>query len=701
MTLDIRGSKKTTGISDNQFVVLEELLSNSIDSYLIRKHFCSDIDPLEVIFDISLYKKDLFSNSNVNLTLTCTDNGAGMANDQVKAFVTKDSTFKDDLKINGIGKCFGSGRVQFFHFFNNFSIESIYEENKKIFVRKLKISSDDKEITENCFDKNEIANRDFKTSFKFSDLSDEAYKKHFLSKDLRAEFSAKNVKHHILSTFLQRFITLRGIAGQFKIYINSEFDKKNLNQEIIDSADLPKKFSEKSIKIKCIHGYVENTKEYNLKISTYKFPEIAYPGFVHDVALCANSSIVKSLTNKFLKVRGDRSRSINENYYLILIESDYLESKVNIRRDGFDIHSNCRNGDIISKEPSMEDITDSIEDFILEILTPTDFDRQALIEETGYKFGISPVMLAETRVKVKYGDSADMIAKRVLKKYQEEIIDDTSSIFDLKKHLLDLDPRKSDFRNHVNAISWKYTSTIKKMDMANLSQLVVRRSAMLDVLRYAVDGLLSLQENSNGRKENEKIIHNIFFPMGKDSNENVDHDIWILNEEYHYFSHIASDKSLASIPWNETENIFDSDIDSELEKVFKKNNQENRLKRPDIAIFNQEGSAIIIELKAPGVELQDHIFDLQEYSRLLAAKSKGRINKFYGYLIGDTINENRMDNNYTKFASGNGYFHTVKIKDFDSGIQYGDLYVEVLFYRDFIDRAEQRLKIYKEKLGIA
>jgi hypothetical protein len=37
MTLDIRGSKKTTGISDNQFVVFEELLSNSIDSYLIRK----------------------------------------------------------------------------------------------------------------------------------------------------------------------------------------------------------------------------------------------------------------------------------------------------------------------------------------------------------------------------------------------------------------------------------------------------------------------------------------------------------------------------------------------------------------------------------------------------------------------------------------------------------------------------------------
>ncbi|MBI5751681.1 MAG: VRR-NUC domain-containing protein [Hydrogenophilales bacterium] len=188
--------------------------------------------------------------------------------------------------------------------------------------------------------------------------------------------------------------------------------------------------------------------------------------------------------------------------------------------------------------------------------------------------------------------------------------------------------------------------------------------------------------------------------MGKDSNESVDHDIWLLNEEYHYFQHIASDKSLASIPWNDTGKLFDSDVDSSLEALFAKNNQEHSKKRPDIAIFNQEGSAIIIEFKAPGVELQDHINDLYQYARLLAAKSNGKIKKFYGYLIGDTLDETRMPGSFKKFPSSLGYFDTGGISDLVTNKQYGELYIEVLFYSQFVERAEGRLKVYKNKLNI-
>lgn len=699
MTLDIRGSKKT-GISDNPFVVFEELLSNAIDSYLIRKASTENISDLDVRFNIDLFSDDLVSKEMLALKITCTDNGAGMGDQQVKAFVTKDSTFKDDLRINGIGKCFGSGRIQYFHFFDHLKIESRYESDGKQFLRTLDVDSNIKEISEVSFDRKEVDPRDLTTSISLTRLSDTAIKKHFSTVHLPTEFSAKNIRRHILITFLQRFIALKNIISDFKITIESRMVEQEADAEVISSSDLPKKLPVDDIPIVCSHAHSEPSNKYSLQISTYQFSETEYPGFTHDVALCANSSIVRSLTNNFLKVRKDRSRAINGNFYLVLIESNYLESKVNVRRDNFDIRSSCRYGDMISADPSMEDILESIEDYVLDLLTPTDFDRQTLIKETGLKFGISQNMLTETRVKVKYGDTPNTIATRVLKKYQEDIVDDTSSIFDLKQKLLDLDPRSSNFRDSVNAMSWKYTSTIKKMDMANLSQLVVRRSAMLEVLSCAVRGLLTIQDSGVGFKQNERIIHNIFFPTCKDSNDMVDHDIWILNEEYHYFEHIASDKALAFIPWNDKEKLFDEDIDSALEDLFNKNNNENRLKRPDIAIFNQEGSAIIIEFKAPGIELQEHTNDLPQYARLLAAKSKGRINKFYGYLIGDTLDENRLAPSFTKFASGHGYFDTVRIKDFQTGQQYGDLYSEVLFYQDFIDRAEQRLKIYKGKLGI-
>lgn len=38
MMLDVRGSLKNTKISSDQYVVLEELISNSIDAFLIRQH---------------------------------------------------------------------------------------------------------------------------------------------------------------------------------------------------------------------------------------------------------------------------------------------------------------------------------------------------------------------------------------------------------------------------------------------------------------------------------------------------------------------------------------------------------------------------------------------------------------------------------------------------------------------------------------
>nr|EKM0440036.1 hypothetical protein [Cronobacter turicensis] len=364
----------------------------------------------------------------------------------------------------------------------------------------------------------------------------------------------------------------------------------------------------------------------------------------------------------------DRKRPITDNYELILVESEFLESRVNIQRDGFEIPYECGHTDDILEGFSIQDIIESIEDFIFSIITPDDFDKNALIQATQEKFGITPSMLEAVNVKIHYSDTSDNIAKRVLKKYQDEIVKDTSNFIDIKQHLLTLDPRTSDFRDKVNELSWRYTKTIKKVDMANLSQLIVRRSAMIEVLRKAVSLLLDCQQEEQGkRNQNEKIIHNIFFPMGKDESVAKDHDIWLLNEEYQYFEHISSDKPLSSLTWLDGGNIFENDIDESLEKLFAENNENHSAKRPDIAVFSQENSVIIIEFKAPGVPIQDHINDLAQYSRLLAAKSGGKIKKFYGYLIGTTLDHSRMPTGWNRFANGEGYFQTGPIEDPETG----------------------------------
>lgn len=114
MTLDIRGSIKNTKISSNPYVVFEELISNAIDSFLIRKHEDASVTDMLVDVDVEFIRADMLDDRE-SMIVSCKDNGCGLGNDQLKAFLTKDTSCKDDLPIFGIGQCKGVGRIQFFH----------------------------------------------------------------------------------------------------------------------------------------------------------------------------------------------------------------------------------------------------------------------------------------------------------------------------------------------------------------------------------------------------------------------------------------------------------------------------------------------------------------------------------------------------------------------------------------------------------
>lgn len=689
MTLDIRGGLKNTAKNQNHYVALEELLSNAIDSYLIRRSMEEDVPPFLVEIEVAISTIDMFDNQ-FNIDISFCDNGAGFGNEQVKAFITKDSTYKDNLQIQGIGKCKGSGRIQYFHHFKELLIESTFRLDKQIFCRTLSTTPSTHEITEESF---------------LQSLSDKNYLKTKMvlrGKELSAPqqelFFCQIISQHLYRSFLQRFIILKGLIGDFSIKIAHKF-RENTEIQEIQGCDLPHPVEKKHLSLLCSHGRDIHL-DFELTATRYSFSQQDFPSFQHEIALCANSAVVLPITNYYLKNTPDRKKPIEGNFELILIEGKVLEQQVNLQRDGFDIPKECDLTEELDHMPSLRDIIESLEDYVFNVITPRDFDKEKIIRATQEKFGITPLMLNQANVQVRYSDTEENIAKRVLKKYQEEIITDTSSFIDLKQELLKLDPRSAQFREKVDTLSWQYTSTIKKIDMANLSQLVVRRSAMIEVLRHAVAKLLNCQQEAGKRHENERIIHNIFFPMGKDSHDTKDHDIWLLNEEYQYFEHIASDKSLSSLRWFEGGTIFESDIDESLQRLFAENNKNHSAKRPDIAIFSQEGAVIIIEFKAPGVPIQEHINDLVQYARLLAAKSGGKIRKFYGYLIGTVIDHSRMPQGWKRFANSQGYFLTGSIEDPETGRVYGELYTELLFYDQFINRAERRLNVFKNKLNV-
>ncbi len=136
-----------------------------------------------------------------------------------------------------------------------------------------------------------------------------------------------------------------------------------------------------------------------------------------------------------------------------------------------------------------------------------------------------------------------------------------------------------------------------------------------------------------------------------------------------------------------------------MEKLLARRADENAGKRPDIALFNSEGSAIIVEFKAPGVQLDDYVGDLTEYSHLLAAKSGGKLKKFYCYLIGDTVNPLRLSG-WTPFAMGNGWFRSSELRDPGTRVQLGETYSEILYFSDVVERAKKRIGVYQRKLNL-
>lgn len=75
MTLDIRGSIKNTKLSTNPYVVFEELISNAIDSYLIRKDAEPSAPALDVRVDVVFRTSDLFGELEV-MSVRCRDKGS-------------------------------------------------------------------------------------------------------------------------------------------------------------------------------------------------------------------------------------------------------------------------------------------------------------------------------------------------------------------------------------------------------------------------------------------------------------------------------------------------------------------------------------------------------------------------------------------------------------------------------------------------
>lgn len=699
VTIDIRGSLKNTRISSNPLVVVDELLANCIDAFLIRMSTGAARLPLRTRLKVRASKLDLLG-EEYDLEIECEDNGCGLGPEQRKAFLTKDTSYKDDLSIPGIGKCKGTGRVQFFHHFTAISIYSTYMTEGGLFQVGLEEVRDRKFIEEDDFKVEAQKDGDLGTLIRLSHPSPKIRERVLTATDVQKLFPAENIKQHVLFSLLQRFVSLKDALGDFVIDFSSDIGGV-ITSASLKPADIPEHTSVSTITASHTEGGQSVSADFT--VTHYRLSAAEYALPCNIIGICAKAAIAQIITPRYLKTKALMNNPIDGYFHIILVEGPLLDEGVNEQRDGFDkIPEADGAADLLDGiQITFEDIYAALDERVQELIAPPDWSRDRLVEDVAQDYGVSEEMLSYSKTRVNFGDTPSEVAKRALTNLQVRVVDETTSLVAMKDAVMKLAPDSDDFRKKIDDLSWEYAASLKTIDMANLSQLVVRRSNLIDVLDLAVRQGLGVQTDlPNGkRRRNEALIHNIFFPMRKDSEEVSDHDVWLLSEEYHYYDYISFDKPLSQIKWAGGQGLFEADIDAAVSNMLAKICDDNNAGRPDIALFHEEGSVVIVEFKAPGVSLDAHVGDLMEYATLLAAKSNGNLKKFYGYLIGDTVNPIRLQG-YNKLPGSNGFFNTTDIREPTTQVAIGQLYSELLFYKDVVDRSRKRIGVYRDRLKL-
>lgn len=209
--------------------------------------------------------------------------------------------------------------------------------------------------------------------------------------------------------------------------------------------------------------------------------------------------------------------------------------------------------------------------------------------------------------------------------------------------------------------------------------------------------------NEKGRVD-EALLHNLIFQQHSVDTESS--DIWLLDDQYLLFNG-CSEKQLDKIEVNGVKLLKEELTDEE--RAFKVRHNmdggeiDTGIRRPDILLYPEEGKCIIIEFKAPDVEVSMYLSQINKYAMMINNLSDDslQIHAFYGYLIGENINYDYIQEAESAFKEA-AYLKYLFRPNYDVpgrfGRPTGNLYTEIIKYSDILKRAKLRNKIFLEKL---
>lgn len=601
------------------------------------------------------------------------DNGIGLNSDNFNSFQEFDSEYKSKIGGKGVG------RLVCLKAFHKLIIESKY------------------------FDKNQLKYRSF--DFKKTVEGYDNYKEEDIDGDITGtKVTLENFEKPYLEICPRQIIEIgRQIISHFQLYYI-----QNIQPEIIitnqDNTELN------------LNRLFNSEFKTEIISDTFDLGDEKFEVFIsktlkthsHKLHFCANERTVK--TDSLYKYINDLKYGIldderKEYYYFdCFIVGEILNKNVNEERTSFNFENLDDEDDFDSNEITLSRVRrnaiNTIELLLKEILTlkrSEKLDHYIPIIENKYPNYRQLLNRRKDFVeKLPAGlndKELDVKLYEIETEWKIEVKREGTNLMENKSENLD------DFKEKYN----KFLTEWNEIGQSELSRYIIHRKSVIDFLNK----IIVFDEEQ--KFSNEDVIHNLFFPMKRNSESifEEEQNLWLLDERMTYHSFLTSDNTFKQNDSLSSDSIDRTDILIYKEDVYNKAFLYSENKK------NPFNSFTIIEFKKPGRNdyfrgnpKKDPVAQIQKYiNELLTNKVKGKNGReikvekttpFYVYIVADitpTLESILKEEEFKKTPDGQGYF---KIKT-----EYYTAYIEVVPFDKVINDANQRNKILFDKLGLS
>lgn len=630
-------------------------------------------------------------------SITIEDNGIGLD----EANLERLKNLRDPSKGHSNN---GTGRIQYLYYFSSTIIESVTDVEGKSSRVKVTLSMNDLFLNNNSIlrldEMEDVENQPSRTVLSFIDpLNDKDAKCYGV-------LTASLLKTDIITHTLARLCDNRNCLPKITIerYLNQELD----DSKSITDADILEVDKDENIDIQYAtlidKKIVKTNKKESFRIRSFVVPQEKLES--NKLYLVSKGELGNTLP---LDLLSDKE-SIDGKRYMFLLSGDYLDARDSDDRGNINLMKESElkkratestltmfpEEEVILREDIVKEVNHKISG-LYQVFKEKEQEKDDKIQELQEMFLLDADTVNAIRSKVKKNSTDADILKLVYDGETDKMANLDASIKQVVKGVQALNPKKPNYQDDLKKLVVEFSSKIPEQNKSALTKYIARRKLVLElfdkILKNEID---SLRE---GKRIDEDVLHNLIFKQH--SNTAYSSDLWLLDDQYLYFSG-CSERELNNIKIN-GKNLLKQELNFE-EKAYKlRQERDVGDRRPDVMLFPEEGKCVIVEFKAPKVDVSAHLDQINRYAMIIhnLSDSSFEFNTFYGYLIGENVDYDAIQesNVYFKKAANLGYiFRPNYPLTGKFGHTEGDLYTEIIKYSDLLKRAQLRNRVFIDKL---